>query len=218
MLNKTGVFFDFDGTVADSLGIMYQCYKEFVTAIGGNPSESEFQSLNGPPLPIVIAQLCNTHKVPFNPNLLDNYNQTIDRNIENCKPVSGASAVLRKAREMNFICAIVTSNSKLRVQNWLSNNNLEHDIDFVIAGDSTSQGKPHPDPYLLALSKAKVVANYAVAIEDSHDGVRSATLAGINTLWLADQKVKEIENSIWIDRFVDAIPHLENLALKANCK
>ncbi len=54
---KTGVFFDFDGTIADSLGAMYQCYEEFVISLGGKPGETEFQSLNGPPLAVVVERI-----------------------------------------------------------------------------------------------------------------------------------------------------------------
>ena len=215
MSYKTGAFFDFDGTIADSLGAMYQCYEKFVVSIDGKPSISEFQSLNGPPLAIVVERICASHNVPFNPQMIEDYNRLIDRVIENCLPVEGVIEAVTTAHQLGFTCAVVTSNSRQRVQNWLAKNDLDQKIEFIIAGDSTKSAKPHPHPYLLALEKAAIEPHHAFAVEDSKSGVTSATGAGIKTFWFAEQNVEPIENSIWIDKFAKAVPYLEELATKA---
>lgn len=51
-------------------------------------------------------------------------------------------------------------------------------IDVLITGDMVTNGKPHPEPYLLAASKLGVDAGRCLAIEDSSTGANSANAAG----------------------------------------
>ncbi|MGB3829640.1 MAG: HAD family phosphatase [Ornithinimicrobium sp.] len=55
-------------------------------------------------------------------------------------------------------------------------------FDVVVTGDEVSDGKPHPEPYLLAARRLGVDPSACVAIEDSPTGVRSALAAGVATL------------------------------------
>lgn len=58
-------------------------------------------------------------------------------------------------------------------------------IDFIISGDNVKNGKPNPDPYLLALEKYKIdaknIKNVCV-FEDSKSGIISALNAGITNI------------------------------------
>lgn len=51
-------------------------------------------------------------------------------------------------------------------------------IDALITGDMVTNGKPHPEPYLLAASKLGIAAGRCLAIEDSNTGANSANAAG----------------------------------------
>jgi len=52
----------------------------------------------------------------------------------------------------------------------------------VVTGDSVTQGKPHPEPYLKAAALLGVDPADTVAIEDSNTGARSAEAAGCTVL------------------------------------
>lgn len=52
----------------------------------------------------------------------------------------------------------------------------------VFAGDLVAAKKPAPDIYLLALEQLDVLADDAVVIEDSANGLRAALAAGISTV------------------------------------
>ncbi|GAA3524593.1 phosphoglycolate phosphatase [Aeromicrobium flavum] len=51
-------------------------------------------------------------------------------------------------------------------------------FDAVVTGDSVTQGKPHPEPYLTAAEMLGVRAADCIAIEDSRTGAASANAAG----------------------------------------
>jgi HAD superfamily hydrolase (TIGR01509 family) len=53
---------------------------------------------------------------------------------------------------------------------------------FLVCGDDVAALKPSPDAYTLALSQLAMPAAAVVAIEDSSNGTRAATAAGLRTL------------------------------------
>ena len=51
-------------------------------------------------------------------------------------------------------------------------------FDVVVAGDDVTNGKPHPEPYLLAAEQLGVDINDCIAFEDSVTGLTSAEASG----------------------------------------
>jgi beta-phosphoglucomutase-like phosphatase (HAD superfamily) len=51
-------------------------------------------------------------------------------------------------------------------------------FDHIVAGDSVTHSKPHPEPYLIGAELLGVDAVDCVAIEDSTTGLASAVAAG----------------------------------------
>lgn len=52
----------------------------------------------------------------------------------------------------------------------------------MITGHDVKYGKPHPEPYLMGLSKAGVTAPEALVVENAPMGIESAVKAGIYTV------------------------------------
>ena len=50
----------------------------------------------------------------------------------------------------------------------------------------SSRGKPHPDPFLRAAERLGVEPEFCVALEDSYNGVRAASGAGMMTIMVPD--------------------------------
>src|SRR5262249_18495105 len=55
-------------------------------------------------------------------------------------------------------------------------------LPVVVTGDDVSRTKPDPEPYLLAAKLLDVDPQYCVALEDSPNGVASATAAGCHVV------------------------------------
>ena len=68
----------------------------------------------------------------------------------------------------------------------------------VVTGDQVSDGKPHPEPYLLACRRLQVDPRECLAIEDSPTGVRSALAAGVRTL--AVSHMVDVDEDLPVDR------------------
>ena len=200
---------DFDGTMGDSLPLLIRAYEQFVEGLGGTPSPGEFESLNGPPLHEVVDRLCRTHQGRASSAAdLRTYEAAVDAGFPWVAPAPGLSELLKRARELGLLVAVVTSNSTARVTNWLEANRFAHLVDAIVCGDEVREGKPSPEPYLRALEKLDVSANDALAIEDGYAGVRSAQSAGIRAVQLAPGG----PDAGAIGSLVDAIPLIEAAA------
>lgn len=57
---------------------------------------------------------------------------------------------------------------------------------MIVGGDMVKASKPDPEIYLTACKKLQVEPKHAIAIEDSHNGVRSASSAGLLTIMVPD--------------------------------
>ncbi len=208
-LNK-GLFLDFDGTLADSLPVMYELYEKFVKQHNGNPARQEFDYLNGPPTQEVILYLKKTHLMEGSLNdLLDEYSDLRDQLKNKICPAAGALALLNAGREKKYKVAIVTSSNSADVRDWLDVNHLSDKVDAVIGADSVTEGKPSPEPYLKAASLLNCASDLSIAIEDSIAGLSSAQNAKIRCLFLGKATGHEVtKQTIHINSLLDAIEYL----------
>ena len=53
---------------------------------------------------------------------------------------------------------------------------------YLISADDVNKGKPHPEPYLMAISALGVAPHECVAFEDADSGVKSAVSAGCEVI------------------------------------
>lgn len=84
-------------------------------------------------------------------------------------------------------------------------------FDRMILGEDTENHKPHPEPYLKALSGLSVKAQEAVVIEDSPNGVISAKAAGCFVIGIATSFMAEELEAAGADLAVNTF---EELALR----
>jgi beta-phosphoglucomutase-like phosphatase (HAD superfamily) len=68
-------------------------------------------------------------------------------------------------------------------------------LQTLVTRCDVSEGKPHPEPFLLAASQLGVHPSDCLALEDSFTGVRAAHAAGMQTVMIPDliEPVAEIE-------------------------
>jgi HAD superfamily hydrolase (TIGR01509 family) len=82
--------------------------------------------------------------------------------------------------------AIATSSSHRTVQHHLAAHDLGERFHAIVGSGDYAAGKPAPDPYLKAAALLGVAPSLCLALEDSHNGVRSASSAGMMTVMVPD--------------------------------
>jgi HAD superfamily hydrolase (TIGR01509 family) len=99
---------------------------------------------------------------------------------------AGAIELLDVLDDLGLPRAIATSSSHPTVQRNLAALGLTSRFPCVVAHGDYANGKPAPDPFLTAASRLGVPPDLCLALEDSHNGVRSASAAGMMTVMVPD--------------------------------
>jgi len=181
-----GIFFDLDGTLADSLGAMRHVFGQFAASFGRVASEAEFAASNGPPVPIFVARLKHEWALPASlDELLARYRALIDAAYLDVAPAPGATATLETAFRHGWTVSVVTSNTGARTRTWLARTGLAPFVNVIVGGDEVVLGKPNPEPYRVALARSACNREASIAVEDSLPGVRSALAAGLRSFVVA---------------------------------
>jgi len=81
---------------------------------------------------------------------------------------------------------LVTSSAHESAVRNLSLAGIIDRFDGIIGGDSVVKGKPHPDPFLKAAELAGAKPGECLAVEDSKNGLVSASAAGIKCIYIKD--------------------------------
>lgn len=93
----------------------------------------------------------------------------------------GMQDVLRQTMAEGLKVVVVTGSKQPMLLS-----RLKHDYhiadDNIISGFDVKKGKPDPEPYLMALEKARCLASQALVVENAPLGVESARAAGIFTI------------------------------------
>jgi HAD superfamily hydrolase (TIGR01509 family) len=82
--------------------------------------------------------------------------------------------------------AIATSSRHQDVQRNLATHDLSERFHVVVAHGDYVRGKPNPDPYLMAAEQLGKAPEACLALEDSFNGIRSASAAGMMTVMVPD--------------------------------
>ena len=203
-VNKAkALFFDFDGTLVDSLPILRKVYMDYMETIGKEGTEEEFQKLNGPNIDEIIGYLKKKYSLEDSPESMKEMFHHLFRGIY-AKQVDffpGVLDFLHFAKERGFRLYVVTSAEPIMVSLVFKKNNLDDILEGIISSKDFRNGKPHPEVYLRALIQAELNSDEVIAFEDSVNGILSSTRAGIRTIafgsHLPSDEVTPVQN--WQD-------------------
>lgn len=210
MSQSRGLFLDLDGTLADSLGVMRGVYGRFLAERSRPASDTEFSSLNGPPLAEVVRRLAATHSLvePLG-DLLAAYRRLIVDAYDAVRPMPGAAEIVETARRHGWIVGVVTSNGRDIVGRWLAHAGLAAGVDVLVAGEDVVHGKPAPDPYRLAVKRGECRVSSSIAVEDSPQGAQAAVAAGLRTFGVAANGTLWPDGVRIIAGLTQLVPYLE---------
>lgn len=99
---------------------------------------------------------------------------------------AGAIEILDHLDALGLPRAIATSSSLESVHASLGPHSLVDRFHALITRDVQTNGKPHPEPFLKAAAALGVDPADCLALEDSHNGVRAASAAGMMTVMVPD--------------------------------
>ena len=98
----------------------------------------------------------------------------------------GVTTLLEHISSLNIPAAIATSTQTDIAQTKLQNSGILDYFRIIIGGEQVRKSKPHPDIYLKAVTELAVNASKSLALDDSENGVKSASSAGLTVIQIPD--------------------------------
>ena len=88
-----------------------------------------------------------------------------------------------------------SSNAEL-IEAALEASGLARHFRVTVSSEEVARGKPAPDVYLEAGRRLEVAPEHCAAIEDSHNGIRSAKAAGMRTIAIPNRRFPPGEDAL----------------------
>lgn len=178
------ILFDFDGVLADTEPLHWQCWNETLRPLGLQVRWEEYQrhcvgisdrdfllrlgSLGNPPRSV-------EELLPYYP---------LKKELFRKHATAGGLVPAELKALLGEIppqrLAVVTSSSRQEIEPILHAEQIHHRFGAAVYGDDVSRLKPDPEPYLLAMQRLGVSS--AIALEDSGPGMESARRAGCEVI------------------------------------
>lgn len=196
---------DLDGTLAHSLPVMFQSYRDFLGRFGRSGTWKEFEDLNGPTLPTIVRMLADRHALTGSSDaLLAVYREILEDNYpRRVKPNAGADMLLAYAESRSLRIGLVTSSPRRIAESFLTAHRLAGHFSAIVAAEDVDRGKPDPMIYQRALQVLGAPPEVALAVEDSRAGALASTAAGIRTIFLKSGASTPLESPLVIARAND---------------
>jgi HAD superfamily hydrolase (TIGR01509 family) len=177
-LLPAAVLWDMDGTLVDTEPFWLAAEAELVASFGGIWTPEDGLTLVGSGLWHSAAILQGRGVDLTEDEIVNRLTDRVMEQIEGgvaWRP--GALELLSEIREAGIPTALVTMSVR-RMAEHVSSLMPFAAFDHIVAGDSVTHSKPHPEPYLLGARLLGVEAADCFAIEDSTTGLASAVAAG----------------------------------------
>lgn len=187
--NVRGILIDFDGTLVDSVPILYSVYESFLSQFGVKGSREEFVSLTGATFPEILKALNARYRLSQDDaHLREKYDALLHEFYINKIPLmDNAKECVELAKSQGYRLGVVTAARNHLVEAALQSKGIFHLFDAIISGEKLTKGKPDPEIYLKGLQALQLEPYEAVAIEDSSNGIQAALGAGISTIMISNE-------------------------------
>jgi len=106
---------------------------------------------------------------------------------------AGLLQVLERLRRSGLTMAVATSSRRAIAEEYLINANVLKYFDITVCGDEVQRGKPHPEIFLRAATELNRSPERCLMVEDSENGLLSASEAGGQPILIHDIKAPRAE-------------------------
>jgi HAD superfamily hydrolase (TIGR01509 family) len=205
------VLFDMDGTIVDTEPYWIASEFEVVEMHGGTWSIEHAKAVVGFDLLDAARYIATNGGIDVAPQ--DIVEMLLDRVVARLREEvpwrPGARELLAAVVSAGIPTALVTMSWR-RFADEVVGCLPARSFTATVVGDEVTEGKPHPEPYLLAARKLGVDPRECVAIEDSPTGVRSALAAGCRVI--AVPHVVDVPTSLDVEGRLTLVRTLSDVA------
>jgi HAD superfamily hydrolase (TIGR01509 family) len=179
------VVFDLDGVIVDSEQVWDEVRERYTREAGGTYGPTAARDMMGMSAPEWSRYMAESLGVPSTPEEIDAavVERMLARYGEAPPLIPGAVDAVRRIAALWPVAIASSSNPEL-IEVVLRVSGLERVVREAVSSQEVPRGKPAPDVYLEAARRLGVDPGRCAAVEDSHNGIRSARAAGMRVLAL----------------------------------
>lgn len=184
----SAVIFDMDGLLFNSETLSFESAVTAAAHFGHAIEWDLFKTLVGRQWPDIKMRLNENLGTDFPGEdfrrvWLNHYDRLLDLRLA-IKP--GVIEILDVLDRLNLPRAIATSSMREKVDRKIGAFGITQRFHAIVAQGDYAKGKPEPDPFLTAANRLGVDPAGCLALEDSHNGIRSAHAAGMMAVMVPD--------------------------------
>lgn len=174
------IIFDFDGLIVDTESIWYEAYRDALVEHDFHLTLEHF------------GQVIGTSSGALDRLIQENVALDIDLDAINEKADSlykkkllspalreGVQSYVDAAKENGLKLAVASSSGRTWVEGYLEQLGIRHEFHIIKTREDVERVKPDPALYLEALKALQIDAHEAIVFEDSFNGLKAASAAGI---------------------------------------
>ena len=177
------VVFDLDGVIVDSEQVWDEVREAYVHETGGTYTVDSARDMMGMSSPEWSRYMAEALRVPGTPEEINAaiVERMLARYGEAPPLLPGAVEAVRRIGAWVPL-AIASSSNRELIEVVLRASGLAADFAATVSSEEVPRGKPSPDVYLEAARRLGVDPAQCGAVEDSHNGIRSAKSAGMRVV------------------------------------
>ncbi|EPE2649718.1 HAD family hydrolase [Vibrio fluvialis] len=188
-MNFQAAIFDMDGLLLDTERVCLEIFEQACHAVGVPFLRDLYLSVIGRNAAGIEASLRAGYGPDLDYPVLHNewrkrYNAVVKHQPIPVK--QGVIELLQWLKAHQIPTAVATSSQRDVASVKLRLAGIDHYFDSFATGCEVSQGKPHPEIFLLAANRLNVEPEHCLAFEDSNNGVKSAMAAKMITYQIPD--------------------------------
>ena len=179
-----GVFFDMDGTVADTESLWRYIIDSISDRFGLDFTffdrvEDGYNLAMADALKLILEEN-GRYSAELEKEILDEVDVLYETALNGkTSLIGGIPELLQTLRDRGIVSVLVSNSTRRQAGMILEHYGLSHLIGFIVAADDVARGKPDREPYCRASELTGLVPEEVVAVEDSDTGEKSAAGAGI---------------------------------------
>lgn len=182
----TAILFDLDGTIVNTDPIHYQAWQQMLWKYNIEIDEVFYKSrISGRLNPEIIKDILPELSIAEGNKFADEKEALFRQLASHLQPLDGFAELIAWTEAHKLKRALVTNAPRLNAEFMLEVLGITEVFEQIVLADDCVAGKPDPAPYQVALSKLKITAEAAIALEDSPSGIRAAVGADIQTIGIA---------------------------------
>ena len=176
------IVFDFDGTIANTLPLIYQTFNTVLEPrIGRILPDAEIRSHFGPPDQVILGRYVDeTEREIAFAEYIELYER--DHN-EHVYLYDGMYDLLQTCKDEGIRIGIMTGKSRVSANISLRELGIEHFINILVAGDDVVMPKPHSEGVIAAIAQlGHIEAEKGAMVGDSAADIYAGRGAGLYTI------------------------------------